>query len=216
MVEIAAIVLAAGASSRFRAAGGGESSKLVAQLAGRPLVRHAAEAALASRARPIVVVTGHDRDAVEAALDGLGLQFAHNPGYSEGLASSLRTGIAALPASVSGALVLLGDMPAVTPALIDSLIEAFGARPDALAAAPSARGQRGNPALLSRALFPAVAELSGDEGARKLLSNAGPRQLITLEAAGVGATLDVDTPDSLAAARRLIERGGARRAGSDD
>jgi molybdenum cofactor cytidylyltransferase len=206
MVEIAAVLLAAGSSSRFRAAGGGYSTKLAAPLAGKPLVRHAAEAALASLARPVVVVTGHDRDVVEASLAGLDIRFAHNPGYAEGLASSLQTGIAALPGSVAGALILLGDMPAVTPALIDRLIATFNERPDALAAAPIIDGRRGNPALLARALFPSIAALDGDEGARKLLDNAEPGRVIGLEITGIGAILDVDTPQSLAEARRLLEK----------
>jgi molybdenum cofactor cytidylyltransferase len=204
MVEVAAILLAAGSASRFRAAGG-EASKLVAILAGKPLVRHAAEAALASRARPIVVVTGYDRQAVEAALDGLALRFTHNADYALGLASSLKKGIAALPASAQGALVLLGDMPAVTPALIDSLIAAFAARPEALAAAPTALGARGNPVLLSRGFFPAIVKLEGDEGARKLLAGAGAGQVIEVEAVGNEATFDVDTPEALAEARQVLE-----------
>jgi molybdenum cofactor cytidylyltransferase len=205
MAEVAAILLAAGSASRFRAAGGG-ASKLVAQLLGKPLVRHAAEAALGSKARPVVVVTGHERDAVEAALDGLTLQFAHNVDYRLGLASSLKAGIAALPASAQGALVLLGDMPGVTPTLIDSLIAAFAAHPGAPAAAPTSRGRRGNPVLLSRALFAAIAALDGDEGARKLLADAGAGQVIEVEAPGDGATLDVDTPDALEAAHRALEK----------
>ena len=206
MARIAAIILAAGASSRFKAAGGGEASKLLAALAGKPLVRHAAEAALASSARPVVVVTGHDAQAVEAALDGLALRFAHNARCREGLASSLKTGIAALPDDAAGALILLGDMPAVTPVLIDRLIAAFADRPDALAVAPSVEGRRGNPALLSRSLFPAVAALEGDEGARKLLADAAPGRVVALHAFGPGATLDVDTPQALAEARRALEK----------
>jgi molybdenum cofactor cytidylyltransferase len=216
MARIAAIVLAAGASSRFKAAGGGQASKLVAALAGKPLVRHAAEAALASTARPIVVVTGHDARAVTAALAGLELQFAHNAHYREGLASSLKTGIAALPGDAAGALVVLGDMPAVTPALIDRLIAAFAERPDALAAAPSVAGRRGNPVLLSRSLFPAIAALEGDEGARKLLAGAEPGQVIALDASGPAATLDVDTPRSLAEARRALEKQAAPPPSADE
>jgi molybdenum cofactor cytidylyltransferase len=206
MSEIAAILLAAGSASRFKAAGGGEASKLVAPLAGKPLVRHAAEAALGSRAVPLVVVTGHDRRAVEAALEGLAARFAHNAGYIRGLASSLRTGVAALPASAAGALILLGDMPAVTPALIDRLIAAFDEQPDALAAAPILDGRRGNPVLLSRALFGAIAKLDGDEGARKLLKGAAAGQVIEVEVSGMAAMLDVDTPQGLAEARRALEK----------
>src|SRR5260370_34574939 len=101
MPDIAAILLAAGTSSRFREAGGG-ATKLVAPLAGKPLVRHAAEAALASRARPLIVVTGHERNAVEAALGGISARFAHNPVYAEGLASSLKAGIAARSPDAAG------------------------------------------------------------------------------------------------------------------
>ncbi|MBV8472012.1 MAG: NTP transferase domain-containing protein, partial [Hyphomicrobiales bacterium] len=104
MAEIGAIVLAAGRATRFRAGGGAESSKLVASLGGEPLVRHAARAALASRARPVVAVTGHAREDIKAALAGLDVVFAHNPDYASGLASSLKAGIAALPESVAGAL----------------------------------------------------------------------------------------------------------------
>jgi molybdenum cofactor cytidylyltransferase len=205
MVDVAAILLAAGTSSRFRAAGGGHSTKLAAPLAGKPLVRHAAEAALASGARPIVVVTGYDRKVVEAALAGLDLRFVHNPAYRQGLASSLRAGVAALPASVAGALVLLGDMPGVTPALIDKLISVFVQRPDVFAVAPAVDGRRGNPALLARVIFPSIAALAGDEGARKLLDNAVPDRMATVEMTGPASILDVDTPLSLAEARRLWE-----------
>jgi molybdenum cofactor cytidylyltransferase len=203
MAEVGAVVLAAGRSSRFRAAGGEEPSKLVAPLAGEPLVRHAARAALASRARPIVVVTGHAREQVETALAGLEVAFAHNPEFATGLASSLKTGIAALPEGVAGALVLLGDMPAVDPALLDRLIDAFASQPRALAAAPVQAGRRGNPVLLSRALFPEIARLAGDEGARRLLREADPQRILEVEVEGAAATLDVDTPEDLAAARNL-------------
>jgi molybdenum cofactor cytidylyltransferase len=204
MADVAAILLAAGTSSRFREAGGG-ATKLVAPLAGKPLVRHAAEAALASHARPLIVVTGHERGAVEAALEGAAAQFAHNLLYAEGLASSLKTGIAAVPPGAAGAVVLLGDMPAVTPALLDRLIEAFRARPEALAVAPVREGRRGNPVLLSRALFPAIAALEGDEGARQMLSNAPSGAVIEVATTDIGSVFDVDTPQSLAEARRAFE-----------
>ncbi len=203
MSEIGAVVLAAGRSARFRAAGGQDVSKLVAMLDGKPLVRHAAEAALASRARPVVVVTGHAREAVEAALAGLPLLFAHNADFASGLASSLKAGMAALPGDVAGALVLLGDMPRIEAPLLDRLIGAFAARPFALAAAPVHAGRRGNPVLLARALFPALARLEGDEGARRLLNEADPQRIVEVEVESDGVTLDIDTPGELAAARNL-------------
>ena len=201
MVKIAAILLAAGRSARFAASGGQEATKLAALVAGKPLARYAAEAALASSARPVVVVTGHAREAVEAALHGLPLRFVDNPAFASGLASSLKAGLAALPAEIGGAVVRLADMPAVAPALIDRLAAAFAAAPDALAAIPLAEGRRGNPVLLTRALFPAVAALEGDEGARCLLAGLPSERVVEIPTDDDGATLDIDTPDALAAAR---------------
>ena len=91
--RIAAIVLAAGRSTRM-----GGPNKLLAEIGGKPLVRIAAEQALASRARPVIVVTGHQRDKVEAALAGLDVRFVHNPNFAEGLSTSVKAGLAALPA----------------------------------------------------------------------------------------------------------------------
>jgi molybdenum cofactor cytidylyltransferase len=201
--EIGAIVLAAGASTRFRAAGGLDATKLVVKLEGEPLVRRVAEAALASRARPVVVVTGHARDAVEAALAGLDVAHVYNPSFASGLASSLIAGLSALPPDVAGALVMLGDMPRIEARLIDALIEAFLARKHALAAVPLSRGRRGNPVLLGRGLFVRALRLEGDEGARRLIRALGAHELVEVEASGAGATLDIDTPDDLAAARRF-------------
>ena len=198
MNRIAAIILAAGQASRFRAAAGeaGPPTKLVAQLDGKPLVRHVAEAALASRAAPVIVVTGHAEDVVRAALVGLPLTFTHNGAYASGLASSLQQGLASAPSDCEGALVMLGDMPLVSPQIIEQLIEAFEHNPTTKAVAPVREGQRGNPVLLSRALFPAVAALSGDVGARALLA-AAQGEIIEVAVASRAVTFDVDTPDAL-------------------
>jgi molybdenum cofactor cytidylyltransferase len=206
MLDIAAIILAAGRSQRFRAEGGSEISKLVASLDGKPLVRYAAEAALASRARPVVVVTGHAREGVEAALAGLPVVFVDNANFATGLASSLNVGVAALPSAVAGALILLGDMPGIEAATLDRLIGAFALRPDALAATPIRAGRRGNPALLSRALFATLARLQGDEGARHVLAEADPGRVVQVDVDSDGVTLDIDTPDDLAAARNGIQK----------
>ena len=198
MSRIAAIILAAGQASRFRAAAGeaGPTTKLVAQLDGKPLVRHVAEAALASRAAPIIVVTGHAEEAVRAALAGLPLTFTQNDAYASGLASSLQQGLASVPSDCEGALVLLGDMPLISPEIIEQLIAAFERNPSTKAVAPVRDGQRGNPVLLSRALFPAVAALSGDVGARALLA-AAQGEIVEVAVASRAVTFDVDTPDAL-------------------
>ena len=202
MNSVGAIVLAAGESSRFRAEGGLAATKLVETLGGKPLVRMAAEAALASRARPVIVVTGHARSAVEAALASLKVETVYNQKFASGLASSLGIGLAAMPADIAGALILLGDMPWIDARLIDSIIGAFLAHDGALAAAPTRAGRRGNPVLLGRGLFAAAARLTGDEGARRLIGALNADELIEVEAPGAGVTVDIDTPDDLAAARR--------------
>jgi molybdenum cofactor cytidylyltransferase len=193
--RIAAIILAAGTASRFRAeADANVPTKMVALHDGRALVRRVAEAALGSRARPIVVVTGHAREAVVAALTGLDLPHAYNPDYATGLASSLRTGIAALPETCDGAVILLGDMPMIEAGLIDTLIDAFATHPEARAVAPLYEGARGNPALVARKMFGEIARLTGDQGARKLFEGGG---VVDVPIDDAAVTLDIDTPSAL-------------------
>lgn len=194
-VDIATLILAAGRGARYGAA----QSKLLVEIDGAPIIRRVTQAALASRAARAVVVTGHSRETIEAALAGLSVAFVFNPDFASGLASSLRTGLSAV-AGADGALALLGDMPGVTPRIIDALIAAFEKEPTSAAVVPTSDGRRGNPVLLSRALFPRVAMLSGDEGARKLLREASGVVELPLDDEGVLA--DVDTPADLARFRR--------------
>lgn len=193
MAEIGTVLLAAGLGSRF-----GAAPKLLARLDGKPLVRHAAEAALGARPRPVVAVLGAHAEAVRDALAGLDLVRVDNPDYRTGLASSLRAGLAALPATCAAAIVVLGDMPRVTAAHLDRLAEAFAGAPELPAAVvPVQAGRRGNPVLLNlRRLGPDIASLAGDRGAGPLLKGRSD----VLEIPGDPATaLDVDTPDTLAA-----------------
>jgi molybdenum cofactor cytidylyltransferase len=205
MVEIAAIILAAGRSSRYRAAGGQEPSKLLALLDGKPVVRRVAETALASSARPVIVVVGHESERIVQALDDLPLQVVFNAAYASGMASSLKAGIAALPRSAAGALILLADMPLVSEDLLDRLGAAFAGLPGAVAAAPMRGGRRGNPVLLSRVMFGAIGALDGDEGARRLLAEAPPGAIAEVAVDDSAATLDVDTPVGMINAREALK-----------
>ena len=109
----------------------GGANKLLAEIGGKPLVRIAAEEALKSRARPLVVVTGHQRERVQAALAGSRrCNSCTIPDFADGLSTSLQTGLSALPDDIDGALVLLADMPRVDATLIDKLISALSI-PDA-------------------------------------------------------------------------------------
>jgi molybdenum cofactor cytidylyltransferase len=198
--NLAALVLAAGRSTRM-----GGPNKLTAEIGGRPLVRIAVEQALASRARPVIVVTGHQRERVEAALAGLDVTFVYNPDYAEGISTSVKAGIAAVPADADGAIVCLGDMPQVDATLIDRLLAAFDPEQGALAVVPTMDGTRGNPVVWSRRFFPELAELGGDVGARHLIASY-PEAVAEVPVAGRGALVDVDTPDALKELKAEIER----------
>jgi molybdenum cofactor cytidylyltransferase len=200
MSDIAAVVLAAGRSTRFAGDRRG-MTKLVAELHGKPLVGHVANAAFASRARPVIVVTGYAREAVHQALAGLPITFVHNKDYASGLASSLRVGLAAVPHSARGAIVLLGDMPLVTVDLIDQLVRRFEQSFGADAIVPVTEGRRGNPVLLARPLFPAVGRLTGDEGARRLLQDPDIH-VVEVAVENEAAAADIDTPEALEILRK--------------
>jgi molybdenum cofactor cytidylyltransferase len=198
--RIAAIILAAGRSTRM-----GGPNKLLAEIAGRPLVRIAAEQALASRARPVIVVTGHQREKVETALGGLKLDCVHNPDFAAGLSTSLKAGLAAVPPEVDGAVVCLGDMPHVKAPLIDRLIAAFDPESGALVVVPTIAGKRGNPVVWSRRFFSDLSALEGDVGARHLIGRY-TEAVVEVPVSDEAALVDVDTPEALVAVRAEIER----------
>ncbi len=193
--RIAAVVLAAGRSTRM-----GAVNKMIAEIGGKPLVRIAAEQALASQAAPVIVVTGHQREKVEAALKGLNVRFAHNPDFAEGLGTSLRSGIAAVPDIADGAVVLLGDMPQIEAKLIDKLIAAFDPERGALVVVPTIEGRRGNPVVWARRFFPDLMSVSGDVGARHIIGNVS-EAVAEVPVTDAAVTVDVDTPDVLESIR---------------
>jgi molybdenum cofactor cytidylyltransferase len=190
--QVAAVVLAAGRSTRM-----GAVNKMIAEIGGKPLVRIAAEQALASKALPVIVVTGHERDKVEAALKGLDVRFANNPDYAEGLGTSLRTGIAAVPPEADGAVILLGDMPQIDAKLIDRLVAAFDPEKGALVVVPTIEGRRGNPVIWARRFFPELMAVTGDVGARHIIANVA-EAVAEVPVSDPAITVDVDTPDVLA------------------
>jgi molybdenum cofactor cytidylyltransferase len=168
-------------------------------------VRIAAEAALASRAKPVIVVAGHQRSEVEKVLAGLPVEVVHNPDFADGLGTSVRAGIAAVPAEVDGAIVLLGDMPQVDARLIDRLIGAFDPDRGALVVVPTFEGKRGNPVLWSRRFFPDLMAIDGDVGARHLIGHYG-EAVAEVPVEGKAALVDVDTPEALVGVKAEIER----------
>ncbi len=193
--RIAAVVLAAGRSTRM-----GPRNKLLEDLGGVPMVRHAVLTALASRARPVLVVTGHQQAEVAAALSGLDVQLTHNPHYAEGLSTSLAAGIAALPPNLDGALIALGDMPGVRPEHLDRLIASFAPKEGRAICIAMHEGKRGNPVLFAAAFFPELTAIAGDTGARHIIGQH--QELIAeIEIGSPAVLMDVDTPEALAKLR---------------
>lgn len=191
-----AVVLAAGLGSRF---GGG---KLLAPYMAGVLLDGAVAAALAAPVRHVTVVTGAEEEAVARAVLAFAdrvaqhdrLRFVHAADYAEGMAHSLRMGIASLPLDATACFVFLGDMPRVPRNVLAPLAGAM--RSGAPAAAPLFAGRRGNPVVLSRELFPQILELTGDAGARRVLDTLGDR-LALVEAPDDGVLYDVDRPADL-------------------
>jgi molybdenum cofactor cytidylyltransferase len=200
MRRVAAIVLAAGRSTRM-----GAVNKMLAEIGGKPLVRIAAEQAVASHAHPVVVVTGHEREKVEAALNDLPVRLVHNRDFAEGLGTSLKTGIAAVPEEADAAIVCLGDMPQVDAALINRLIAAFDPEHGALVVVPSIEGRRGNPVVWSRRFFHDLTAIQDDIGARHLIGGYA-EAVVEVPVSGEAALTDVDTPESFSAVKAEIER----------
>ncbi|UCI05456.1 NTP transferase domain-containing protein [Mesorhizobium sp. B1-1-8] len=192
------VLLAAGRSSRM-----GGPNKLLALFDGQPLVRRTAERARGSKAVDTIVVTGHQRERVRAALAGLNVTLADNPDFADGLASSLKAGIARVAPGAAGAMIVLGDMPGVSSKDLDSLIDAFRRSGGRSVVRASHQGKRGNPVLLPRSLFPAIAHLEGDTGARHLVEAEG-LDVIDVEI-GKAASIDVDTREALEGAGGVLQ-----------
>ena len=190
--RVAAIVLAAGRSSRLAPA-----NKLLELIDGAPIVRRVAGIALASGAGPVIVVTGFDAARVANALHDLRVTIVHNATFEEGLSSSLRAGLSALPSDSDGTLILLGDMPATESSDLEALMAAFAAKDRQAICVPVRHGRRGNPVLWGAAYFAEMMSLSGDVGAKPLM--ARHTEHVTEVAAGSdGIFADVDTPSDLA------------------
>lgn len=191
--RVGALLLAAGQSRRM-----GRVNKMLAEVRGEPMIVHAARALIASKADPVVVVLGHEPDRVRSALEGMNVSFVHNTDFAEGLSTSLRNGLNALPSKANAVVVALGDMPAVTPEDVDALIDAFDPDSGVTICVPTHDGKRGNPVLWARRYFAEMAAVSGDVGARHLIG-ANADQLVEVPRAGPGVLIDLDTPEALAA-----------------
>ncbi len=192
-MSIAAIVLAAGASRRMG------QSKQVLELGGEALVHRAARVALQAGCDPTLVVLGCQAEAVGAALSGLPCTKVVNGDWEEGMASSIRAGLSAVPHHAVAVLLLACDQPAVDADFLRLMIQDFHLEPERVLAAAYA-GAVGIPALFPRRCFEALKGLTGDRGARSLLEDADVLSLPLL-----GGERDIDTTLDFEETRRRME-----------
>lgn len=192
----AAIILAGGTSSRM----GGDRNKLLLPLGDRPVLMHVIEATLASRAWPVLLVLGHQAEAVREQLQTFlqksSLKILENPDYRSGMSTTLQVGLSALLSddyrnSLTDVLFLLGDQPMITTGIIDSLLE-LREQTQKRIVLPLYQGQRGNPVLFSLDFADELLQIRGDEGGRSVLKNH-PDEIVTLEIEKLSANFDVDT-----------------------
>lgn len=212
----AAIILAAGSSSRM----GGGRHKLLLPLDGRPVLVHVIDAALASQARPIIIVLGHEAEQVRAHITSYAshpdITIIENPEYLQGMSTSMRMGLQTLisngykkhdlPPEVDSALIVLGDQPMITSQVIDTLITTYRATGKRIVA-PLYDGKRGSPVLFDVSLFPELLEVTGDEGGRSVLERH-PQEVELVEMSDTLANYDIDTWEAY---QRALEVWGNRR-----
>jgi molybdenum cofactor cytidylyltransferase len=185
-LKVAAVVLAAGRSSRMA-----PRNKLLEFIEGKPLIAQTVSAALDSGAGLVIVVTGFEAERVEEALRGLKAKVVHNADHAQGLSTSLRTGLGALPRNSDGALIRLGDMPKIGSEDLDALLAAFKCRETICV--PMRDGRRGNPVLWGAHYFPEIMRLVGDKGAKPLMAKY-PEHVIEVHIDSEGIFSDIDTP----------------------
>lgn len=148
----------------------GGQNKLLAELEGIPVVAWVVSAVLSSQAKPVIVLTGHEAEQIRRALASYDVEFVHNSRYAHGISTSLQRGLTTLPADIDGVLVCLGDMPGITVAHIDRIVSNFNPAKGCAICVPTCKGKRGNPVLWDKRFFAEMNELSGDVGARHLIS----------------------------------------------
>lgn len=186
--RVAGVVLAGGSSSRLGA------NKLLIEFDGEPVVRRAARRALEGGLSPVVLVLGFEADRVGQALEGLDVTLVVNPDHPAGMSSSLRTGIDAVPEDCGAAVVILADMPLVTPAMVQALAARFrsGSEPLVL----SLYGEiQAPPTLYDRRLFPAL-RAAGDMAGRRVVRDH--RQEAAVMEWPAALLADLDRPEDVA------------------
>jgi molybdenum cofactor cytidylyltransferase len=196
--KITAVVLAAGRSERMG------SNKLLADLGGKPMIRHSVEMLLASNVYDVIVVTGNEDENVREALQSLDVAFVHNAKFAEGLSTSLKAGLNAVSLDADGALICLGDMPLIEARTIDQLVCSFDESSHRTICVPTCDGVRGNPVLWGRQHFKALESIEGDQGGKRVMDLRG-NEIFEVVVQSKGVLLDVDTPSDLQEIKSILK-----------
>jgi molybdenum cofactor cytidylyltransferase len=186
--QITAILLAAGQSTRM-----GPRNKLLLDVGGQPMVRHVAETLLASHVDAVIAVLGHEHTAVAEALGSLPLRIVINRDHASGQMSSVRAGIQAINGNPAVIVVALADQPALEPADIDFLIDAFLALQEPKILVPVRGRQRGNPIVLPGAERHRLLDGGFNFGCRNLIERQ-PEAVFKIEVPNPHYVQDIDTP----------------------
>ena len=186
---LCAVVLAAGRSTRMQ-----EKNKLLLPWGDRLIVQVVVEALLRVSFAEVVVVVGHQREQVGWALADYPVRLVHNPGYAQGLSTSIACGVEAARGDVGGYLFALGDMPRVKPQTIDELCRVFSMGAAGAIALPTLQGRRGNPVVFAGAYRAELLRLEGDRGAKPLVQKYADK-VIEVGVEDAGILVDVDTPE---------------------
>jgi molybdenum cofactor cytidylyltransferase len=194
---VAGVLLAAGISSRMG------SNKMLFELNGESVLRGAARRALAAGLSPLIVVLGHDAEKAARELDGLPCRTVVNPNYEQGINSSLKAGVSALPAGVGSAVVMLADMPFVTPEMISSMIDRYRAT-EAPLVISDYEGVNAPPMLYDRSLFAELLAMTGEGCGRQVVKRH--REEAEVLAWPAAALADLDVPEDYARMRAGEER----------
>lgn len=189
--DVSVIILAAGRSHRF-----GAVNKMLHPIDSQPMIRRTVNQVLMAELGDVVVVTGHDADDVERALQGLKIRCARNATPWAGMGTSLATGANAIRADAQAMFVVLGDMPKLQPKTLLTLLDALDPQGGHDIVVPVYDGKRGHPVLFAARYFTRLRALSGDKGARDIL-NAHPERVCAVPVDDPGTLLDIDTPEDL-------------------
>jgi len=159
---------------------------------GKPMLVRVVEAILGAGIDEVVVVLGYAADEIAPALAGLAVTTVVNNAWHEGLASSVRAGLAAVNPRAEAVLFAPADLPRLSAAAVQAVVQRYGMtrRPIVV---PVCAGRRGHPVLFARSLFGELASLAGDQGGRFVL-NKHQADVETVDVADAGILLDVDTP----------------------